>query len=154
MAFIAISEILKNAGKEVNPRGRQNSSAGVICATDKHGNNRKGPRGYSLRISLSSKIAKEARIIAGDRVDILFDRDSKKQQGMIVRVVNGGWKIGVGGGVKHTSPTARLVVKMTYIPGMPSFPAATECPSVVMQEGILFDLPSNCSFTENVRKEK
>lgn len=150
MAFISATELVIKTGRG-SPRGAKASLADVVFATDKNGRKSKGSTGafFSLRVSLSPKIAKEARIITGDRVDVMFDRESKPQRGMLCRVTSGGWKILASH--KAKTATGRLVVRISLVKGMPTVSDAEECKAVVTDEGILFDLPSNCSFDKNLR---
>ncbi len=156
MAFKNISEILKTSGKDLRS-GRRTSSADVQCSTDKGGSvldaTKRSIPYYAFRISISQEIAKKARILNGDSVTVLFDRDTTPARGLLCRVTSGGWKLSDGGG-RNTSKKARLSVKMTYVKGIPSFKHTAGCESVVTDEGILFDLPSDCSFDENLREVK
>lgn len=132
---------------------RRSNNADLIIATDLSGlNGRDKKARYSLRISISAKVARSARIIAGDLVDVAFDADSTPQRGLLVRVNQGGWKICHVGG-KETNKNTRLVFKVTSIKGMPTFAEPYNLDAVITDEGILFDLPP-CSFTENLKKKE
>jgi len=147
MAFISIVQLKESLDSSVL-RGRHTINAGLVIATDFSGKNKEGKNRYSLRVSLSSKLAKESRLIHGDRIDILFDKESSPMRGLITRVKGNGWTLVKAGESKNS----RLVTKISMVDGMPTFPTAQICENVVIsEEGILFDLPDECSFTENLR---
>jgi hypothetical protein len=150
MAFISSTELVIGSGRTgVVGRGTKSSNADVVFATDKNGRKSQSTKNsfFSLRVSISQKIAKEARIINGDRVDVLFDRESTPQRGLLIRVNSGGWKIMSF----SKSKLCRVIVRMGLVKGMPTVSAPAECSAVVTDEGILFDLPVNCSFDKNMR---
>jgi hypothetical protein len=116
----------------------------LIFATD-----RKSVAGgvtYGMRIGISQAFAKKARIIDGDRVEILFDKEEKA--GLIRRVNDGGHQIS-SYGKKNT----RLYIKPTIKPGMPTVAETVGCPSEILDEGIMFLLPDCVSFDRNLRAE-
>lgn len=99
---------------------------------------------YSMRVSIRSVFAKKARIIRGDLVDILFDEGAKA--GLIKRVNSGGWKL-----TASKDNSQWLSVRITYKPGMPSAASAVSCLCEITDEGLVFTLPDEVSFTENLK---
>ena len=148
MAFTYLSEFAKKTG--FNHFGRQRNNSDVVIATDICAQGKKSS--YALRVSITAEIAKKARILPGDMVDIAFDQDTSPPMGKLTRVISGGWKIGKVGGAKGNS-NSRLSVKIHFIKGMPSFANATGCVAIVTEEGIIFDISGDYSFTKNIREE-
>ena len=141
MAFKSVRECF---GANAHGGGREKySSDEVVFATDQAGMKRDGR--YAMRVAIHSTIAKKARLIKGDLVDVLFDEQAKV--GLIKRVNDRGWKLTNG----HES--SRLTVKISMKPGMPSIEKAAGCPCEVTDEGIVFTLPDSVSFTENLREK-
>lgn len=101
---------------------------------------------YAMRIGIPSHAAKEARLIKGDRVDILFDKEAGL--GLVKRVNSGGWAVSA----PHKKQAERLYVCATYTAGMPSVAKSVGCPCEVTPDGIIFTLPDEVSFTENLRE--
>ena len=149
MAFVKATELIKSFNKKNNRQVRGQRLISDVCiATDLGPCNKAGKRTYQMRVTISKDIAKKARIIQGDRLEISFDKDSDPPRALIGRITEGGWK------AIHTSksPEAGLVFKIMMCEGMPSFKSASQCEAVVTDEGILFDLPKNHSFTQNLRE--
>ena len=149
MAFVKTSELVEAFYKKNNRNGRgQRLISDVAIGTDFGGLNKARQRIYQLSVKVSKDIAKKARIIHGDRLEISFDKDSDPPRALITRVTEGGWKaIPVS-----KSHDAGLVFRITMYDGMPSFKSTAQCEAVVTDEGILFDLPKNHSFTQNLRE--
>ena len=143
MAFKSVRECF-DANANIGGRERHPSDE-IVFATDQAGTVRDGR--YAMRVAIHSTIAKKARLIKGDLVDILFDEPAKV--GLIKRVNAGrGWKLTTG------SENSRLTVKISMKPGMPSIEKATGCPCEITDEGIVFTLPDCVTFSENIRAKK
>ena len=149
MAFVKASELIKSFNKNNNRQARgAKLISDVSIATDLGPLNKSGKRTYQMRVTISKDIAKKARIIYGDRLEISFDKDCEPPRGLISRVTDGGWKASL----TSKSNEAGLVFKIMMCDGMPSFSYGSQCDAVVTDEGILFDLPKNHSFTHNMRE--
>jgi hypothetical protein len=139
--FVSIADLCENRKSHF---GRPTySKDDVVFATDYSGS-KHGER-YAMRVSIPVAVAKRARIIPGDRVDVLFDKDSR--EGLVKRVNSGGWKLcetGKGG--------SRLYVKVSFVHGMPSVVSPVSCLCEVTDDGILFMLPDDVMFGENARE--
>lgn len=151
MAFVSAIKITEQVtGRKAGDKhGKGMSKSPIVFATDIGAKTTGGEPVYSLRVSIHPDLAKEARLLAGDRVDILFDREGRR--GLIVRTQKNGWTL-----TRHNaskSSPQRLCVKMTLRPGLPSVEQSCDCAGVMTDEGILFDLPAECSFDENLRKK-
>jgi len=148
MAFVSISDITGHTGRKGN---KPANAADVVVAVDKA--SKKGePTRFSLRVSISPDIAKKARLIAGDRVTILFDRDAPTPQALLKRVASGGWMLSASS--KHVvkgGVASRLTARFTWTVGLPSLAEPEQCDAVVTDEGVLFDIPASASFTKNMR---
>jgi len=143
MAFISTMTLTGRNGFT-----KRASLADVVFATDLRGNKSRNSSYHALRISISVKIAKEARIMNGDKVDLMFDRESTPQRGLIKRVAAGGWAMTAS---SKNLKNSRLVTRVVLVDGMPTILNSSDCNAIVTEEGILFDLPANCSFEKNMR---
>lgn len=145
MGFISADEFFKSqrskCGNAVNRH-----SEDITFATNRTGYKDK-TNTYSMAIGISQSIAKLARIIPGDRVDILFDPEQRI--GLIKRVNSGGWKL--SGNPKGNS---RLYFRVPWHQGMPSAKSTVGCLSEIVADGIQFIFPDEISFTQNLRKEQ
>ena len=72
MTFISALEIANKYGFS-NRRGIAISKSDIRIGTDKSLVKKTNQVTYSLRISISNDIVKQARFIEGDKVDVLFD---------------------------------------------------------------------------------
>ena len=137
MTFKSISELAAKA-----PR-TEAKGAKLTISTDVAHKRAGGEEAFSLRFGLSDELLKEARFIAGDRVDVLLDVEARL--GLIRRTLQGGWKI--------SGSKAKKVVQMTWTEGLPSVPTTSACESVtVTDEGIMFELPKTAQFGPCARK--
>ena len=141
MAFESIRDCF--AGRRTNGRPSAYPKDEIVFAIDKGSG--KGQNRFCLRIAIHPEVAKKAKLIKGDVVDILFDKVEKA--GLIKRVLSGGWKLTSG------DSQSRLNVKTNYKPGMPSINGSTSCPCEITDDGILFYLPENVCFERNLREE-
>jgi hypothetical protein len=141
MAFKSLTECFTS--ERGGGRHGSYSPEDIVIATDRAGF--KAERRYSLRIAIGHSVAKKARLIKGDRVDILFDRGARA--GLLRRVTNGGWKL-TSGSIKD-----KLFVKVQLKPGMPTIASPAGCPCEVTDDGIIFTLPDEVSFDRNMRAE-
>jgi hypothetical protein len=141
MAFKSVRECFD--GNASLGRRERYPSDEIVFATDQAGMKRDGR--YAMRVAIHATIAKKARLIKGDLIDVLFDEQAKV--GLIKRVNDRGWTLTSG------STCARLTVKISMKPGMPSIEKAASCPCEVTDEGIVFTLPDSVSFTENLREK-
>jgi hypothetical protein len=139
--FVSVSNLCESRRSHF---GRPSySKDDVVFATDYSGT-KHGER-YAMRVSVPMAVAKKARIIAGDRVDVLFDQGSR--EGLVKRVNSGGWKLCETG-----KSGSRLYVKVSFVFGMPSTVSPVACPCEVTDEGIVFMLPEEVGFGENLRE--
>lgn len=143
MAFQSLKDIVlqNRKGAARGGKGRVVRPDKISFSTDASGGN--GKARYALRITIPPEIAKKARFIKGDFVDLLFDKEDMRCQ--IKRVTEGGWKLSL-----H-SKSGLLSVKVTLCKGMPSVSKTFECDYQIEDMGIAFELPPEASFTENLR---
>lgn len=144
MAFESLNTLITRAGQVT----RNRNTGGITLATDRQNPKQPGDEvRYTLRLDISAEVAKQARLIMGDRVDILIDRESRKM--MLKRVHDGGWKLARSGG------GGNLKIQVRYIEGMPSVPVSAGCSSVQLtDDGVVFDVPKSARFDINARKER
>lgn len=150
MAFMSISAIAENE------KGKKNYRRGPITANRKYlvigsnsgGKDKYGTERTAIVCRISAPLAKEARIIHGDRVDLLIDKESGL--GLLRRISSGGYAAtATGKPLKEIKQGEYygITVKITYYAGMPKFGSTTECDNVnVSDEGILFDLPKDATY--------
>lgn len=141
MAFESVSKFQANP----NAGGRRPTYPmdEVTFAIDK--GTSKGVSCYALRIAVPKEIAKKARFIEGDTVDILFDKEERA--GLIKRIIGKGWTL------SKWKTSARLTVKLRWNNGMPSVASCVSCPCEITPDGIVFFLPECVSFDHNLREE-
>lgn len=126
---------------------RQRSDALLSMSTDKNGGSASG---FTLRLSMSDKLMQDARILRGDKVEVLFDIENR--QGLIRRVTTGGWKVS---GTPTKTTNGRGIVQLTWVQGLPSVEATSPCGRVkVTDMGIIFDLPESASTGALARSAK
>lgn len=140
MGFVSVTE-LKTANGSKFWGGSRRHGADIVIAT--HVSRATKP---ALAITISLQIAKKARLIAGDRVEIFFDEQSAPRRCLIKRVSEGGLCVS-GRGPKEK----RLGIKVTWIKGIPSVDKPYDCQAVVTDDGILFDIPDEASFDKAMR---
>jgi hypothetical protein len=92
-----------------------------------------------LNVRIDNETLKEARLILGDRLDVLFDKDARL--GLIKRVKEGGWQLS-----KHGDKAAR--VRIMWAPGIPRTVEQVECTDVISSEadGVMFAIPWAATF--------
>lgn len=148
MNFVSAQKMIEEQGRPTGGRGRR-SGADITFATDitrSHRCSNPSPF-YSVRFSLSKEVIKKARLLPGDKVDVLFDKENNA--GLIRRTTSGGWAL------SKTKTSPRISVKFTWCPGLPTIASAGDCTDIqVTDEGIMFRFPEGTSFTHNVRAEK
>lgn len=152
MAFVSLSNISESSRKFGNyrrgGRHRDANSKFVVIGTGTGGKDKKGVLRKAFVIRLSKALAKEARILHGDRVDFLFDPEAKV--GLLKRINKGGFAASATGKRADTINPGEyycVTIKATYFPGMPLLDGYRECETaVVTDEGILFDLPPEVTF--------
>ena len=133
MPFISISELKPSSGTHSSDAPSQS----LTLSVHKSNGNLKG----AMAFRMGAELAESLRFHSNDRVDILFDQESRK--GKLVRVAEGGWKL-------RQSSRNRLTVVVTFFPGMPLVERPTECSNVTLTpDGCLFDLPKNAVFEQN-----
>jgi hypothetical protein len=78
------------------PRGVKRTSRPDIISfsRQKTGGGKDGAQKYCMSIRIGQKVARDAHLMVGDRVKVLFDFE--KQLCLIRRTVEGGFKIGAG----------------------------------------------------------
>lgn len=142
MAYVSVRELLKKSDKGE----RVHSNEDVCISVNKCGAPDKDV--WALVVSISTSIAKKARFMLGDKVELLFDPE--KRIGLLKRTNDGGWSLTSGG----KDIKSRMYFKIQFVVGMPSVKQNTGCPSEVTPEGIEFIFPDEVSFTENLRGRK
>ena len=146
MAFVSALSIISERRKTSSRTGPRPSEDAVVLATDL--SKRGDAFSFSVRLTLSKKIVSEARLIPGDCVDVLFDRESNR--GLIKRVKDGcGWKL-----TAAHQKAARLNVKFTWVEGLPTFKHSVGVDAVVTDEGVLFDIPPEAQWEGNAREDR
>lgn len=144
MAFESLNTLITRSGQAT----RNRNIGGITLATDRQNPKQPGDEvRYTLRLDISADWAKQARLIMGDRVDILIDRESRKM--MLKRVHNGGWKLARSGG------NGNLKIQVRYVEGMPSVAVSESCTNVELtDDGVVFKVPKSARFDINARKER
>ena len=148
MGFISVNEYRNRSGV-TSGRGGWNAHTGedLVISHDLASCNKPGTKKRtSLRIRVSSGVLKQARWVIGDRIEMLFDPEAGL--GLLRRVSVG------GNALCGRSKSSGATLTTSWYEGMPSvFPSAA-CQNVVVdEEGVLFQLPGDVSFTENKREK-
>ena len=136
MALISIASIIPKSRQLLGRRGCGDPMR-LVFTTDASSSGRR-----AVRFTLGELLLKKARIINGDKVEVLFDPNDKT--GLIRRTdkASVAWSISVRGTNKKSAD-----VRITWFPGMPSIAAAAQCESVTVgDEGILFAFPKATTF--------
>lgn len=143
MTFISVSEYARKNGVTLRSGLRVNGD--VVISHYSAGK----PRGKEKRersnlvMRLSKQITKESRWVAGDRIDILFDPETRR--GLLQRVGDGGCKL-------IAASKNSFSIQCTWYPGMPTVPRSMACKNAkVTDEGILFDLPDDAAFVKTFK---
>jgi hypothetical protein len=140
MALLSISQIIK---RKSGGRGSITVD-GLTFSVDRSKSSRDGITRYAIRLRLGADVVKESRMIDGDRVDLLIDKDD--QTGLLKRVSVGGWKICSTNNRKGAKVNS-LILKLGWAPGLPYIAKTSLCDQVsVTNEGILFRFPSGTVF--------
>ncbi len=142
MAFKSIEEITGRS----RPNGLNELFFGTDSFLQGKGSGRK--TFYALRISLRKDVANKASMQKGDRVTIEFDQE--KRLALIKKVDFGGWTLQGSG----KPGSERLVFKIQYAKGIPTVANSTGCEVKLGPKGIVFELPEDASFTENLRENR
>ena len=142
MAFVSASQFIgTNAGRR--------SNAAIVLATDQQNIN--GGVGYALRMGIANHVAKEARFLVGDKVDLLIDEEGRRC--LIKRDPKGRWSLHTSKSVKASR--SRMMLKITFRVGMPSVATTTAIDDYeITPEGILLRMPEEVSFDRNMRTEE
>lgn len=134
MTFISLTKLAN-----IQPGlGRPKLDCDVSFHTHITGRNKKKAT-FAMVIRLSKSIAKQARLIHGDKIDIAFDVENR--MGLIRRVTASQWAL------------SNNRIQITIREGMPTTAERVACPAEVTPEGIQFILPDCVSFTKNMRLE-
>ena len=147
MAFVsAFSEAQQNGRSGVSSEKLRIHGKRLFFRSAKSGKRKDGTeRMPQLIFVISADLMKEARLIFGDRIDVLFDKEARL--GLIKRMSGndgGGWKLTPNGGnSKHGS------VSISHRNAFPLPPkCGVECENVsVNDEGVLFIFPESVVFT-------
>jgi hypothetical protein len=139
---IKISGFEFESAKPQGRGGKQKIDADVALMT-KASTSTKRPV-FTVRVTISNKLAKEARLRYGDRVDLLFDR--KNMAGAILRSDDGQYAL------TGSMANGRLEVKTTWRDGdnIPTTADIAKCCGEATSQGIVFMLPDTVSFTDNL----
>lgn len=152
MAFISLSEIASQqssvAGRGKHGRGKRVVGKRLSIGVTSSGKSKSGQPRPALRFRISKDLAQEARILPGDRVDVLID--TNERLGLVRRVNTGGYSASASGITADKIKAGDfypLVTKITLYPGMPKVDETTECENItVSNEGIIFAIPDNATF--------
>ena len=150
MAFVSLSSISEASRGIGNYRtGRMPGNRKyLVIGTGSGGKDSKGVTRKSVVVRISSALAKEARILHGDRLDLLIDKEAKI--GLLKRINKGGYAASATGKKQETIKPGEyysITIKATYFKGMPILDGYFECESVnISDDGILFDLPKDVTF--------
>lgn len=149
MTFISVFDIARQQSRWTGSRGGKRLSGKILTiGINVGGKSKNGSTRQALTIRLSADLAKEARLLIGDRVDVLFDKESGL--GLVKRVQTGGYATTVAGmATSSVKPGAfyPTVVKLTYYDGMPFIAERHDCENVtVTNEGIMFTLPDSVTY--------
>jgi hypothetical protein len=118
----------------------------VVFATHKASRKESSGTTYTCTFLISKSKAEEARLLKGDFVDFLFDRE--KNLGLIKRSTKvKRWTIRD----YHVKRFERYILTINWMPGMPSVAESAACPAEITEEGILFQLPKGTKYDTNAR---
>ena len=149
MAFTAISKILKDSGRPVGGRGISRGEAGVYLSTHKGIKSINGVETWQTCIRMSKEVCDEARFIKGDRVAFDIDRDARLMRIRRVSATSDetSWALSGSNGKINRS----LVVKFTWVPGLPSFTSPKKGDYVVDNDGVTVEIPVDCGWAKCAR---
>lgn len=145
MAFISASQVAQaNSTRGGYGRTGQKQNKSVRIGMTTNGPRKDKSRREAITIRFTQDVAREARILPNDRVDIMFDRENGL--GLIKRINKGGYAATIAGGLKQTEVKPgqyySIIVKFTHYKGMPFFNEPEECENVtITDEGVLFAMP-------------
>lgn len=143
MAFVNLSELSSLGRDNKQFRGEYDL---LITVASKDRKNKKGD--LAIVFHIGPKLSRQYRIIRGDRVNVLFDKESRT--GLIKRTTGKGQKIGGPTDGKRGA----LRVQLTFKPEMGIYPPEEGIfPETVTinDEGILFDVPESALDPKNLR---
>ncbi len=145
MAFESINEKRKAIGNYRVSSGVRNGGKSLMIGMSKSCDGKS--RQFCLRITES--LAREARLLVGDRIDILIDEEARL--GLVKRVTSGGWALSLANGSLKASAKPgsyyNCKIHCKYIEGLPYCVTSEECENVnVVDEGIMFAIPESASF--------
>ena len=138
MEFVSANSFFS---KSSNLGGRAPVGDKVVFSILKN-NKKPKDKAFTLCIRLPQTVAKKARFMAGDRIDVLFHVTSRLV--LVKRVRDGRWSF-YGDGKS-------LTTSLSYRSGMPSVSQATPCEYTITDEGLVFELPETASFERNLRE--
>jgi len=145
MAFKSIDEIRKTMINYRSANGIASINKSLMIGIAKNG--KQATDQFCLRITES--LAREARLLIGDRVDILIDQEARL--GLVKRVAKGGWALSLAtGSLKANAKPGNYYnckINCKYIEGLPYCKPSAECENVnVVDEGIMFEIPERAEF--------
>ena len=153
MAFISASQIAQSTSiaRGYGRRGNKTTKSVRVGMTT-NGLLKDKSRREAITIRFTQDVARDARILPNDRVDILFDRENGL--GLIKRINKGGYAATIAGGLKQADIKPgeyyAIIVKFTRYKGMPIFDEPDECENVtITDEGILFALPPTVMWPDH-----
>ena len=153
MAFISASQVAQaNSTRGGYGRTGQKQNKSVRVGMTTNGLQKDKSRREAITIRFTQDVAREARILPNDRIDVFFDQENGL--GLIKRINKGGYAATIAGGLKQAEIKQgeyyTIIVKFTRYKGMPFFDLSEDCENVtVTDEGILFALPSTTLWPEN-----
>jgi hypothetical protein len=152
MTFISASYIAetKRAGSGGRSKGTKRNAELLTVSSNLGAKSLvSGFQRRQITVRITEQLAKKARILPGDRLDLLFDKEANL--GLIKRVVTGGYSATAAGVHQDKIVSGRfynVVIKATHYEGMPMFPKSTDCENVtITDEGILFTMPSDTEYS-------
>lgn len=123
MAFVSLSSISEASRGIGNYRtGRMPGNRKyLVIGTGSGGKDSKGVTRKSVVVRISAALAKEARILHGDRLDLLIDKDAKI--GLLKRINKGGYAASATGKKQETiKPGKGSVIVPTLLSRSPMYP--------------------------------
>ena len=141
MAFQSVKEL---TGKGRYGRSRVSDSDLVFACHEATRKDSQQERMFAVVFRFSDALCKVAGIKTGDKLDVLFDKDS--HMGLIRKSVDG-WSASLAG--------KTLVMKIMFRPGLPSIKDSAPCEGVeARRDGIYFFLPPDAVWSERCAREE
>jgi hypothetical protein len=145
--FISCADVVSKTGGRKGKRGRYTKNYDMAFSSSVAGKD-KGLTRRQIVFYISGHILKQARIMIGDQIDVLFDPLDKT--GLIKRVTQGGYTLSSTKKYKDPAIPSRGRISITHVPSLPFINELVTCSAVsVTDEGILFQFPKETIFPDN-----